>query len=94
MPSEDTQFKKGQPGGPGRPKGSVSGQKKCMQVLDDLLDRSENQERFAKELQKAFEKNPVAFWRNIVLPLSPKDVKISSDDVTSIKIEFTNGSSC
>ena len=91
MSSKDTQFKKGNPGGPGRPKGSVSGRKKCLQILDSLLDKSENQEKFADALQKQFDKNPVAFWRGIVLPLSPKDVKISPDNIAGIRIEFTNG---
>ena len=52
MASSDTQFKKGNPGGPGRPKGSVCGRKKALAVLDEILGDENNLKLLRKQLQE------------------------------------------
>jgi len=49
MPKEDTQFKVGNPGGPGRPKG---GRRVTLDKLDDMLAKAENLKTFEKALQE------------------------------------------
>ena len=69
MPKEDTQFKIGNPGGPGRPKG---GRRVTLDKLDEMLAKAENLKTFEKALQEGFDKNPLSFWKTYVFPLLPQ----------------------
>ena len=69
-------FQPGNPGGPGRPRGSVSGRLKCVQALDELLSREQNLTRLDEALQAEFDRNPSRFFRAYVMPLLPKDSKL------------------
>ncbi len=69
MPKENTQFKVGNPGGPGRPKG---GRRATIDKLDDMLAKAENLKTFEKALQEGFDKNPLSFWKTYVFPLLPQ----------------------
>ena len=84
MSNEATQFKKGHPGGPGRPKGS----------------RSKLSEAFLKALSDDFEKNgletvekvradkPDAYL-NVIGKLMPKLMELSGPDGESIPVSGT-----
>lgn len=95
MPREDTQFKPGHKSG-GRPKGAVSGRKKIIGLLDSILAEEGTQKRFDKAIKDEIEKDPMAFLHKYVYPVLPKDAVLTFNgkEITGIKIEFTNGSSC
>ena len=80
MPSSDTQFKKGNPGGPGRPKG---GRTLAIETLDRVI--SKNIKIFEKKLQDAFIKDPLKFWKEFGYPLVPRNIELSGMDGEPIK---------
>ena len=80
MPKEETQFKPGNGGGPGRPKGSVSGRTKSLQTLDAMLAKTDNQEKLMRHLQDMFDKNPSGFLLKFIYPLAPKNVTFDAGD--------------
>lgn len=45
-------------------------------VLDKLLSESVNQKKLYKALQREFDRNPVKFFRQIVMPLLPRESKV------------------
>ncbi len=77
MAKEDTQFKKGNPGGPGRPKG---GRRLTLEALDKMLAKADNLKQFEEELQIEFSKDALAFWKTYVFPLMPKDLRLVDED--------------
>ena len=46
-----------------------------MRKLDDLLNEEDVQQKLADGLRKALEDDPVWFFKNIVMPLLPKESK-------------------
>ena len=81
MPSEDTQFKPGHPGGPGRPKGSRN---KLSQAFIDALceDFTDNPEVLAILRTE----NPAAY-ANVIAKIIPKELDIDMKaDATVTKI--------
>ena len=99
MPSSDTQFKKGKPGGPGRPKGSVCGRKKALAVLDEILGDENNLKLLRKRLQEMVDKDPVKVLTQLGYPMMPKDAVLSITDgdgegiVLNVQING-NGNKC
>ena len=77
MAREDTQFKPGNPGGPGRAKG---GRAIALGILDGMLSEAGNQELLRQDLQKEFEAGPSKFFQRVVVPLLPKDVTIGAGE--------------
>lgn len=70
-------FSPGISGNPaGRPVGIVSGRAKTLALLDELLSAPGNQARLQDSLQDYFEKSPVRFFRQIVMPLLPQNLKL------------------
>ena len=55
-------FQPGHPGGPGRPKGSVSGRAKSLQTMDKMLLEEGNQELLGAAFQRAFTDKPLQFF--------------------------------
>ncbi len=86
MPKEDTQFKVGNPGGPGRPKG---GRRVTIDKLDDMLAKAENLKTFEKALQEGFDKNPLSFWRTYVFPLLPKNQHLTEPSEEESECQLT-----
>ena len=73
-------YKPGQSGNPrGRPKGSYGGRIMALASLDKLVGQKRNQRRLMLELQRLFDKDPVVFFRTMVMPLLPKESKVSVD---------------
>jgi len=47
--------------------------------LDKLLARKKNQKALILALEKEFHANPVRFFRTVIMPLLPKESKLSFD---------------
>ena len=63
----------------GRPKGSVGGRTLALASLDKLLARKKNQKALILALEKELQANPVRFFRTVIMPLLPKESKLSFD---------------
>ena len=74
-------FGEGQPGANklGRPKGSVGGRIQALLCLDKMLARRKTQATLIRALDDEFKKNPIGFFRTIVMPLLPREAKLSLD---------------
>ena len=72
MPKEATQFKKGNPGGPGRPKGFKA---KALDLINEVYKGREDE---AREYLKTM---PIEeFLEKFVLPFVPKSLALTSSD--------------
>ena len=70
-------FRPGQSGNPaGRPKGCLGGRALALQTLERVLADPKNQADLAQAIQQAFSADPMKFFRTIIMPLLPQDVKI------------------
>jgi hypothetical protein len=69
-------FKRGCAPGPGRPKGSLGGRQRALQVLDDLLAREGNLKALGKALQTEFDRDPADFWQRFAVPLIPRSHQV------------------
>ncbi len=63
----------------GRPKGSFGGRMLALASLDKLLARKKSQKALILALEKEFHANPVRFFRTVIMPLLPKESKLSFD---------------
>lgn len=74
------QFEPGQSGNPvGRPKGSYGGRIMALASLDRLLAKKKNQKALMDALEKDLLKDPVYFFKTVVMPLLPREAKLSLD---------------
>ena len=73
-------FKPGQSGNRGgRPKGIIGGRMQALLTLDKMLAQRGNQRSLMRALQKQFKADPLDFFEKIVMPLLPKESKLSLD---------------
>ncbi len=73
-------FKPGESGNPvGRPKGSYGGRIMALASLDKLLARKKSQQALIRALEKELLANPVRFFRTMIMPLLPRESKLSFD---------------
>ena len=80
------QFQPGQSGNPdGRPKGSKSGRMQAVGVLDSILKDEGTLATLREGLQKSLERDPVWFFRRIIMPLLPKDATVQLDKKGAIQ---------
>ncbi len=63
----------------GRPKGSVGGRVLALTSLDKLLARRKNQRALIAALEKDMQRDPVRFFKTVIMPLLPKESKLSID---------------
>ena len=71
-------FKRGKSGNPrGRPKGSVGGRAMAVIWLDGLLVKKENKELVCAAFQEALKRDTLGFFKSVVMPLMPKDAKLT-----------------
>ncbi len=63
----------------GRPKGSYGGRIQALVSLDKLLSRRKNQQALIKALEKDLQANPVRFFKTVIMPLLPRESKLSFD---------------
>jgi hypothetical protein len=61
---------------PGRPKGSIGGRAAALKTLDSMLGDERNQENLRHALQASFDNDPVKFFKQIIMPLLPTEVKM------------------
>lgn len=69
-------FLPGNAGGPGGVAGRKCGRGKALAILDEMLEEAENLETLKEALAESFKKNPVRFFRQIIMPLLPKDTRV------------------
>jgi hypothetical protein len=71
----------GQSGNPrGRPKGSYGGRIQALAGLDRLLERKKNQAALIKALEADLHANPVRFFKTVIMPLLPREARLSVDN--------------
>lgn len=63
----------------GRPKGSSGGRILALASLDQLLTRKKNQKALMGALEKDLLKDPVRFFKTVIMPLLPREAKLSFD---------------
>ena len=74
------EFESGQSGNPGgRPKGSYGGRIQALAGLDKLLARKKNQKALIAALEADLQEDPVRFFKTVIMPLLPKESKLSFD---------------
>ena len=74
------QFQPGMSGNPaGRPKGSCGGRVQALAALDVILAKKKNQRALVKALETELLGNPVRFFKTIIMPLLPREAKLSFD---------------
>ena len=74
------QFQPGESGNPnGRPKGSSGGRVQALAALDVMLAKRKNQRALEKALEMELLGNPVRFFKTIIMPLLPRESKLSFD---------------
>ena len=61
----------------GRPPGSVSGRVQALQVLDGLLGKRLSKRYMTAALAKELKEHPIEFFKTIIMPLLPKESKVS-----------------
>lgn len=65
-------FEQGHPKYGGRKKGQLSGRAKALAKLGQILGKDENLETLERELQTAFDSNPIKFLEDYGIALAPK----------------------
>ena len=59
-----------------RQKGTVGGRAKALILLDKIIGEEEVQERMGQAIREAVMENPMRFFRQIIMPLLPTEVKM------------------
>ena len=73
-------FKAGVSGNPnGRPKGTFGGRIQALAELDRILARGLNKRLLSKALEKEFRDDPAKFFKNVIMPLLPRESKLQVD---------------
>ncbi len=65
----DGRFKLGKKGGPGRKPG---GKSQALALVDKICGKAKNLKLLEKKLQAEFDRDPILFFKTIIIPLSPK----------------------
>ena len=73
-------FETGESGNPnGRPKGSYGGRIMALASLDTLLAKKKNQKALMAALEQDLLDDPVRFFKTVIMPLLPREAKLSFD---------------
>ena len=64
------------PGNPGGPAGRKCGRSRALAMLDEMLSAGGNLDILHKALEEHFRKNPVRFFRQIIMPLLPVSARM------------------
>lgn len=73
-------------GNPGKQAGTKCGRARALAVLDKMLEAEGNLEVLQKALEADFHKNPMRFFRQIIMPLLPKETKMEMGNAGSVEI--------
>lgn len=90
---ERGKFKKGFCPNPlGRPKGVLSGRMQAVTILDRILANAKNQQIMERRLTEKLRKDPVWFFRALVIPLVPKEqvMKLETAERSPVRVTFTD----
>lgn len=81
--NEKGKFKPGNPGGPGRPKGSRNhdGLNVVLDMLKGFISDKKNILTLKNDFQVKFDKNPTRFYSSLIMPLLPKTIDIETSQV-------------
>jgi hypothetical protein len=60
-------------------KGAFGGRMQALQCLDKMLARRKTQATLMRALDEEFKENPIGFFRTIIMPLLPKEAKLTVD---------------
>jgi hypothetical protein len=63
----------------GRPKGAYGGRIQALALLDRLMARNKNKKLLEKAMQDLFVKDPMGFFKTVVMPLLPKESKVAME---------------
>jgi hypothetical protein len=63
----------------GRPKGSYGGRIMALATLDRFLAKSRNKKLLEQALEKEFKADPSRFFKTVIMPLLPRESKLSFD---------------
>ena len=73
-------FKSGVSGNPkGRPKGTFGGRMQALAVLDRFMAKGKNKKMLSEALEKEFQDDPSKFFKNVIMPLLPRESKLQVD---------------
>jgi hypothetical protein len=73
-------FVAGKSGNPrGRPKGSYGGRIQALALLDRIMAQSQRKRKLEAAMITEFEKNPMLFFKSVIMPLLPKESKMQVD---------------
>ncbi len=64
----------------GRPKGSFGGRIQALAGLDRLLAKKKNQRALILALEADLQANPVRFFKTVIMPLLPREARLSIDN--------------
>ena len=74
-------FEAGQTGNPrGRPKGCCGGRIRMLAGLDRLLAKKKNEQAMMAGLERDLLKDPATFFKTVVMPLLPREAKLSVEN--------------
>ncbi len=74
-------FEVGVSGNPvGRPKGAFGGRIQALAGLDKLLAKKKNQRALILALEADLQANPVRFFKTVIMPLLPREARLSIDN--------------
>jgi hypothetical protein len=73
-------FEPGKSGNPvGRPKGSYGGRIQALASLDKLLARKKSKNALIRALELELHTDPVRFFKTVIMPLLPRESRLSFD---------------
>ena len=74
-------FQPGVSGNPsGRPKGATGGRAQALASLDVIMGKQRNKRLLEQALEDEFRRDPVRFFKSVMMPLLPKESKISCEN--------------
>jgi hypothetical protein len=73
-------YERGQSGNPkGRPKGTFGGRMLALKKLDLMVARKKNQQRVINAMEAELQRDPVGFFKTVIMPLLPKESRVALD---------------
>lgn len=78
-------FISGNRGGPGRTPGGA-GRQRALAIIDDLLADAGNQATLRRAFQTEFDRDPLRFFMDVVMPLLPRDVNLGASAAESYRV--------
>lgn len=86
-----TSFKNGHKGGPGRPKGSLNrnGLGICYESILKVVNSVENQKLLQEQVNEQWKENPLRFYHKFIMPLQPRNTTIEAPEILEALAKIT-----